>query len=41
MFVPRSNIAEVDLFVQQYITGALPFSTSAGVSYNAGNVRPF
>ena len=41
VFVPRSNIAEVDLFVQQYITGALPFSTSAGVSYNAGNVRPF
>jgi len=41
VFVPRSNIAEVDLFVQQYITGVLPFSTSAGVSYATGNVREF
>jgi len=41
VFVPRSSIAEVDLFVQQYITGVLPFSTSAGISYNAGSVRPF
>jgi polysaccharide export outer membrane protein len=35
VFVPRSRIAEVDLFVQQYITSVLPFST--GVSYNIGN----
>jgi polysaccharide export outer membrane protein len=35
VFVPRSKIAEVDLFVQQYIVSALPFST--GVSYSAGN----
>ena len=41
VFVPRSSIAEVDLFVQQYITGVLPFSTSAGVSYNLGNTRAF
>ena len=41
VFVPRSSIAEVDLFVQQYITGVLPFSTSAGVSYTTGSVRPF
>jgi len=41
VFVPRSNIAEVDLFVQQYITGVLPFSTSAGVSYNLGSVHSF
>jgi len=41
VFVPRSSIAEVDLFVQQYITGVLPFSTSAGVSYNLGNARAF
>ena len=41
VFVPRSSIAEVDLFVQQYITGVLPFSTSAGISYNLGNARAF
>jgi protein involved in polysaccharide export with SLBB domain len=39
IFVPRSKVAEVDLFVQQYITGVLPFST--GFSYSAGSVRPF
>ena len=36
VFVPRSKIAEVDLFVQQYITGAVPFSTS--LSYSAGSL---
>lgn len=36
VFVPRSKIAEVDLFVQQYITGAIPFSTS--ISYSAGSL---
>ena len=36
VFVPRSKIAEVDLFVQQYLVQALPFTT--GVSYSAGNV---
>jgi len=41
VFVPRSSVAEVDLFVQQYITGVLPFSTSAGLSYNLGNARAF
>ena len=41
VFVPRSSIAEVDLFVQQYITGVLPFSTNAGISYSTGNVRSF
>jgi protein involved in polysaccharide export with SLBB domain len=41
VFVPRSSVAEADLFVQQYITGILPFSTSAGFSYSTGNVRPF
>ena len=36
VFVPRSKIAEVDLFVQQYLVGDLPFSSS--LSYSAGNV---
>jgi protein involved in polysaccharide export with SLBB domain len=39
IFVPRSNIAEVDLFVQQYITGVLPFST--GFSYSTGTIKNF
>lgn len=37
IFVPRSRIAEVDLFTQQYLTGAVPFSTS--VSYSAGSLN--
>jgi protein involved in polysaccharide export with SLBB domain len=39
VFVPRSKVAEVDLFVQQYITGVLPFQT--GFSYSAGTVRNY
>jgi len=35
IFVPRSNIAEADRFVRQYITGLLPVS----FGYNLGNVR--
>lgn len=34
IFVPRSRIAEVDLFVEHYIKDVLPFSTS--LSYNLG-----
>ncbi len=36
IFVPRSKIAEVDLFVDQYINGVLPFSRSVGYSVNRG-----
>jgi len=36
VFVPRSKIAEVDLFVEQYINGVLPFSRSVGYSINKG-----
>lgn len=39
VFVPRSKIAEVDLFVQQYIEGVLPFSR--GVSYNLNDRKPY
>lgn len=35
IFVPRSNIAEVGLFMQQYVRDALPFTFNA--SYNFGN----
>ena len=37
IFVPRSKIAEVDLFVDQYINGLLPFSRSVGYSVNRGS----
>jgi protein involved in polysaccharide export with SLBB domain len=36
VFVPRSKIADIDLFVDQYIKGVLPFSTS--LSYNINPV---
>jgi protein involved in polysaccharide export with SLBB domain len=36
VFVPRSKISEVDLFVEQYIKGVLPFSPSFGYSINRG-----
>ncbi len=39
VFVPRSRIAEVNLFVQQYIDGVLPFSRSVG--YNLDNGRRY
>ncbi|MET0336772.1 MAG: polysaccharide biosynthesis/export family protein [Caulobacter sp.] len=32
LFVPRSRIAEVNLFVAQYITGVLPFSRNLNVN---------
>lgn len=35
IFVPRSNVAEVGLFMQQYVREALP--VTANVSYNLGN----
>lgn len=35
VFVPRSAIADVNLFIRQYITGALPFSFN--YSINRGN----
>lgn len=36
VFVPRSKISEVDLFVEQYIKGVLPFTPSFGYSINRG-----
>ena len=41
IFVPRSKIAEVDLFVEQYIKGVLPFNTSVGYNINPTNSAPF
>ena len=35
IFVPKNDIAEFDLFVDQYLNQALPFSKS--FNYNAGN----
>ena len=35
IFVPRSDIAEVGLFMQQYVRNALPFEI--GLSYNLGD----
>jgi len=35
IFVPRSNISEIGLFVQQYFRDALPFEPN--LSYNIGN----
>ncbi len=32
VFVPKSSIAEVDLFISQYVTKALPFDRSVGYS---------
>lgn len=37
IFVPRSTIAEIDLFVHQYISGGLPFNVS--YSYNQGTLH--
>lgn len=34
VFVPRSVIAEVNLFIRQYVTGALPFSFSYNINGN-------
>lgn len=39
VFVPRSRIAEVDLFVAQYITGVLPFSRNFNVNRGDGVVN--
>jgi len=30
--VPRSAIAEVNLFIRQYVTGALPFSFNYSIN---------
>lgn len=38
VFVPRSRIAEIDLWVEENINRLLPFSR--GVSYTAGNYKP-
>ena len=37
IFVPRSAISEIDLFVHQYIVGGLPFNLS--YSYNQGTLH--
>jgi protein involved in polysaccharide export with SLBB domain len=39
VFVPRTTIAEVDLWVEQYITRVLPFSRSFSYSINR-NMSP-
>ena len=39
IFVPRSGIAEVDLFVAQYITGVLPFSRNLNVNRGDGVIN--
>ena len=36
VFVPRSGIGEVDLFVKQYITNLIPFGFSYGITANGG-----
>lgn len=37
IFVPRSNIAEVNLFVRQYLNGALPFNFGFTYDFNRSN----
>jgi protein involved in polysaccharide export with SLBB domain len=39
IFVPRSSIAEADLFVQQHITNLVPFGTSVGYTVNSGTIK--
>ena len=39
IFVPRSSIAEADLFVQQHITSLVPFGTSVGYTINSGTIK--
>jgi protein involved in polysaccharide export with SLBB domain len=39
IFVPRSSIAEADLFVQQHFTNLVPFGTSVGYSVNSGTIK--
>jgi protein involved in polysaccharide export with SLBB domain len=39
IFVPRSSIAEADLFVQQHITNLVPFGTSVGYTINSGTIK--
>ncbi|HTQ30929.1 MAG TPA: polysaccharide biosynthesis/export family protein [Opitutaceae bacterium] len=38
--VPKTAVAKVDQWVDQYITGVLPFSRSASYSYTQGTVKP-
>ena len=38
--VPKTAVAKADQWVDQYITGILPFSRSAGYSYTQGTVKP-
>lgn len=40
VFVPRSDIANVDLWVDQYVRKALPLSTSGSASYTYGRTSP-
>lgn len=40
IFVPRSDIAEVDLWVEQYITRTLPFDRTFSYSVGAGATFP-
>src|SRR5581483_9760447 len=38
--VPKTAVAKVDQWVDQYITGVLPFSRSASYNYTQGTVKP-
>jgi protein involved in polysaccharide export with SLBB domain len=38
VYVPSTTIADVDDFVNQYITKVLPFSTTFGLQYNLGTL---
>ena len=38
VFVPKSKIAEVNQFVDQYINKVLPFSRNVGVQYTFGEI---
>ena len=34
VFIPRSGIAEANRFIEQYVTGMLPFTRSVNYNYN-------
>lgn len=40
IFVPKSTIAEVDLWIDQHINQTLPFNRSVSYSYNQNPVNP-
>jgi protein involved in polysaccharide export with SLBB domain len=38
VYVPKTKIAKVDDFVEQYITKVIPFTTVLGLNYNFGSL---